>query len=252
MSFTTIPRSLLMLLLFSLLTLGATGCLTSNSDEDDTPTNTSFSETTAVEIGVPTAKTQSEMMMATALAAAGGFTRTETYVWDADQQAYIADLDGVYGDSTWDGFIKVQYLDGTTPVPNLDLADSIHIILDLLITTVDGENTFETSYDYDVTITGMGTGVLTIVGTGGWSHVVSTAGIPLSLTYLGSWTTVAPDHITIPEGGGCPTGALEYSIAPYTILFEYDGTATGTYTVFDANSDPVAGGSGTTNVGCAP
>ena len=245
-------RSLLAIALVGAMAFACVGCLGgSDGDGDGDPTGTDFTDATALSIGVPTATLQSGIVMNAAIAAAGGFgaARDYTYVWDTDEQAYYADLDDTEGNTTWTGFIRAQFLDGGTPVDDIDLADLANLILDLNIVTSESGSTIEADYDFDVDVTGMGSGTLTIAGTGGYAYEVDYSG--LSTTYLATWETVAPGHVSMPEGGGCPTGEILYTMTPYTMSIVYDGTPKADYTVYDDSGAPISNGTGTIAVGCS-
>jgi hypothetical protein len=235
-------RPIFVLSLGCFMAFGALGCFDTSDDPTDTDTPDEFTETTVLDVGVPTAITQNQQTINGVLTAASGITLARNYAWDAGEQAYVEDLSS-YGEG-WGGSIWVQYLDGGTPVEDQGLADSIHIVLDLTILhTADG-GTVDAAIDSDITVTGMGSGTLTAVGTGGYSYELSYTGVPGSLNYVATWETVAPGHVTIPEGGGCPSGEILYTMTPYTMRIVYDGSATAAYTVYDGNGTPVVGGTG--------
>ncbi len=252
MKMTTFLRSLFAVALIGVMAFGSVGCLGGDDDDGDGDSGTAFSAETAVTIGVPTATLQSEFVINSAIAAAGGFgpARDDDYFWDEDEQAYYRDLDDVDGDTTWEGFIRAQFFDDGTPVEDTDLADMANIILDLNMLRNDSGATVEADYDFDVDVTGMGGGTLTIEGGGGFSYEATLAGLSAA-TYMSTWETVAPDHVTMPEGGGCPTGEILYTMTPYTMSIVYDGTPSADYTVFDGSGDPIANGTGTISVGCS-
>ncbi len=244
------PRYLLVVALAGVLAFGTIGCFESSTDPDDSDSNDAFNEIVVLDIGVPSAVLQTKATLDGAIEAAGGFTGVRDYSWDADEQAYVDDLSHEEGDAVFTGTAWVQYLDGTTPVQDIGSADSVHFIYDLTVVTTTDTWSATANYDSDLVISGMGTGTLTGNGSGGFSYELALNGISSSQLYVATWETVGPDHITIPEGGGCPTGEIVFTMAPYTMSIIADGSSTASYTVYDADDAPVENGAGTFEFNC--
>ncbi len=237
-----IARLLPLLTIGSLLAFAAIGCFDSSDDPTGTDTGNDFSETTVLTIGAPTAVLQNEQTINGVIAAVNGFSLARNYVWNESEQAYIEDL-GPYGDN-WTGSVWVQYLDDGTPVQDKELADSIHIVMDLTILYSGEGPAVELIIDSDITVTGLGTGTLVAEGSGGYTY-------DSLVNYSATWETVGPDHVQIPEGGGCPTGEIEYTMAPYTMNIIYDGSPTASYTVYDGGGSAVDDGTGNIYLLCS-
>jgi hypothetical protein len=110
--------------------------------------------------------------------------------------------------------------------------------------------TYNYVYDYDVTISGIGTALYTMTGSGGYDmdyHIVG-AGSNQTYNYDVDWETLEGGITVAP--GGCPSGTIRYTFEPYHLDVVFDGTDTAVHTLYNSSGDTVPAGSGTYPLYC--
>lgn len=252
MTLKTLLRLPLVLLLAFTLCLGGVGCSDDNSttgpgDTNNPPTGDDFDEATALLV-IPFATQHMAQMFTMMFLAEGGITRD--YGWDEAEQAWVYPFD----DAGTSGYYQIQYLNGETPQQGEAGATEILIEVDLTISTSEGSYTSDLHNTMSGSVTGMGgRATLTLEATGAVNYEFSYGGLGGG-NYYANMETVAPAHVTFEEGGGCPFGELLYTMEPYSMTFELDGSAQVPYQLWDEDGNAVTtqGASGMVPIVCTP
>jgi hypothetical protein len=244
------------------LGLGLPGC---GDDDDDNPMgpeppsgHSEFDQSTAVS-QASTAAPQAVALVQSMTVLAGGFSPRsaggDTYSWNETtgrwEWHYIWDQTGY----DYDWFYTVQYLDaqGTPQQQPTGAATIAHTMNGTGDYHQESDGTvvdYNYAYTYSVSTTGLGTEALRMAGTGGWDfdYAWSNGSQSQAYSYEIGWQTL-DDVITIPLGG-CPTGTIRYTFAPYHLDIVFNGTSTAVATLYDGNGSIVTAGGSNQPVAC--
>jgi len=257
-------RCISALALSVLLVAGLPGC---GGDDDDSPTGPGggnqnppaddFDQFTAqqqAQVALPQAVSLVESM----LVLAGGITAKDGD-YSYNEEAGRWEWHWVYdeADYVYDWFYTVQYLDENgQPQPGAAGASSFRHTMegtaDYDVTEDDYHLVYSYSYNYDTTISDLGSDALTMTGGGGYDfdYRYTGNGVDYDYSYVIAWETVG-DGIVYPAGG-CPSGTIRYTFAPYTMDIVFDGTAVAHASMTDAAGSDVPVDPPTRPVSCAP
>ncbi len=247
-------------ILFALMALLAVTLLAAGCGDDDNPSNPGgggsdqFDQTSAETMA--DANVQQAVMLADNINEIGqgvDTAKSGNYQWNPEEQRwefhYQWDYQGFH--YVWD--LSVQYLDADgNPVQHRADATSAHHIMDgsgNYQTTNDGTTiTWLGTYHWDVTVSGLHTGTYTATGGGTYSadYTVQGGAFNMSRHYVIDWEILDPGLVK--PAGGCPTGTVRFTMAPYVLDVVFDGTDTANWSLKNAGGDVVD--SGTRSLDC--
>ena len=254
-------RLFLALVLATVLSLALWGC--GGDDDDDGDPGQLTGPTTADEFDQALAMGQSQAasvqavaMVESMTALAAGINKAGDYGWNESTQRWEWRYQYSEDGGVVDWFYTVQYLDsegvpqessvGAASVDHrLDGTGSYHYEADGMM--ID----HQMDYYYDTMITGLGSDLLTLTGSGGYDFAYEYHGENgnMSGDYEITWATVAPG-ITQPAAGGCPAGTIRYDFPPFYALVVFDGSGSATSTLYNTNGSVVQGGGSTHSMYC--
>lgn len=257
------PRTMIALLLASAFLFALAGC------GDDDPADPgvggggggggggdAFDQTTAMS-QAQVAGPQGVALVESMQDIAGGVTlANKAYAWNAETQQweyhYVYELAGYQ----YDWFLAVQYLDGAgNPVmESVGATSARHTmtgVADYSVNQAGFNLDYSYTYEYDVTLAGLGTDTVVMTGNGGFDldYTYSGQGVNQTATYALVWQTQG-DGISYPTGG-CPTGTIRYAMDPYYMDLVFNGSGTATSTLYDGGGNAVAGGGSSYPLACA-
>jgi hypothetical protein len=182
----------------------------------------------------------------------GGLTAkqegTFAYEWNAELQRWEWSFSSSDETFAWEWFYTVRYI-GADGEPQQDPYGAVRAEYSLvstgsgMSTEGDATATWEFAVSFANTISGIGTETYLIDGTGSeevdYSYFTdrNVASAHYVVTY-----EILGDGVAVPAGGGCPTGTIRFTLAPYTMNVDFDGTSTVNYTVYDGSGNPVHNG----------
>lgn len=252
--------STLLLVLVLALGLTLTGC-SDDDDDNDNPTGpggaTEFDEDFAVQ--------QSQFLVTSVISQmgnlesfAGGISPKAddiyTWGWVDDPGRWEGSYSGTYEGFTSSFSVWLQYLDvlGDPQQEPLGAASMAYHLESTMSGSESGEGySYSLDFEYlqNYSVVGLGTDELLANGDGTTSidYSYNSDGNSGTASYGVSWEILSPG-IVIPVGG-CPTGTMELTMAPFTVTVVFDGTDTATYTMRNG-STIIPSGSGTQYLGC--
>jgi hypothetical protein len=253
------PVSLLTMLILALgLTL--TGCSDDDDDGGNNPTGpseTQFDEafvTQQATTVVPLAVSQIENILLYVDGVGNKAEENYTWGWNGDQGRWEGSYSGSEEGMTFSYEAWLQYLDalGDPQQEALGAASMAYYTLASLIYSFTGDGTsVDMNYDIEENMSATGLGTDTVVINGDsmadldytWSSENGSG----NATYSYSWQILSPG-IAYPLAG-CPSGTIEFTMAPYTVTVVFDGSDTATYTITE-NGTVIPGGTGSTPLSC--
>jgi hypothetical protein len=178
-----------------------------------------------------------------------------TYGWNAETMRWEYRYLDDETDYDYDWTYTVQYRDSDGvplqfPTGAALLHHTMHGTMDYASSQSGYNLTYNYMYDYDVTITGLGTSLFTMAGSGGYDidYQYVGNGVNQDINYAVDWETLGGGITVAP--GGCPSGTIRYTFAPYHLDVVFNGSSSATYTLYDGGGGTVAAGSGTYPVFC--
>jgi len=229
---------------------------------DDEPTNPGgnntgddFNETAAVTQASVAAPQAAALAQSITSIADGVGAKDGIYAWNAETMRW--EYHYVYSGAgyDYDWTYTAQYLDGEgTPqqyaAGAATVVHTMHGDMDFASNQGGYNVTYDYVYDYDVTISGVGTSLYTMTGSGGYDvdyHIVGPS-YDQTASYVVDWETVDGGITVAP--GGCPSGTIRYTFDPYHLDVVFDGSSTATHTLYNGSGGVVASGSGTYPLSC--
>lgn len=238
-----------------LLALALTGC---GGDDPASPGGNNdggdaMTEATAVS-QAPLNTTQAVSLVESMSSLVAGVGNKD-YGWDAETQMWVYDHNWSENGYTYDWLYTTQYLDadGNPQQSANGAAEIIHEMNGIGSYSLDQSGfsySYDYTYEYNTHFSGVNTGTLTMVASGGTDidAVVNTGGTQQTSSYVMNWETLGGGIVW--ENGGCPSGTIRYDMNPYHLDVVFDGNGTATSTLYDGSGGTVSGGGGTNSVSC--
>lgn len=250
---------ILMLALLAMLALAVSGC--SDDDDDSNPAgpggSTEFDQAFAAqqsEFLVSSVVTQVANMAIYAGGIAPKADDIYTWGWVEDPGRWEGSYSGTYEGFTSSYNVWLQYLNalGQPQQDALGAATMAYHVDAALSGSESGEGySYSMDFDYEQNFSaaGLGTDELLVNGDGaiGIDYTYNSDGNSGSAQYSASWEILSPGIVQ--PLAGCPTGTMEFTMAPFTVTVVYDGTDTAVYTMRQG-STVIPEGSGTVYLGC--
>jgi hypothetical protein len=164
-----------------------------------------------------------------------GTARSENFVWDPAQGAWVLSDQGTESDTTgtatWSIWAWVQFRDAAG-VPQMDpdsttAAVGIALDWDIAAEAVENGERFAMDVDYasELDVSGLPDGPYPVDGTGTISGRLQWSGLgeeDLDVSFAMGWDM----DLVVPDQDGCPTGTMTVWVDPYEATATYDGTTT--------------------------
>jgi len=237
--------------LLAALALGVAGC----GDDDDDPAGPQEPEPGPFQEDVAIAQAAALTGLVTVTLDAvpgyadgvGAKVGDDEFVYNEDEDRWETSQEYGQAGYTWTLDYFVQYLNaGNLPVMDVEDAQSMRYWFEGTAEYGAGGVTSRQEHSALLSVVGLHTDTLTVYG--GGDYTVEYAANGETSLHEAEWA-LDQDGVVQPELG-CPAGEVTADLAPYELRVTFDGSESVDYVLVDDESDPVAGGTGSTTIDC--